>query len=497
MRKQDVASLHIIFLLSLILVFGGNFSAIKAIITEWLSVGPYNHGFLGLAMVLYVSWTKKDILKKTPKQASNFGLMGLLVSLLFLLVSSLASIQQLQLLSLFLVLVFMIASIYGIEVLKVVALPLLMLLLVLPVWNILQYPLREVSTVVGYYGANLVGVDVIRDGYRLITPGGLFYVEQACSGLGFFLVSAFLAVGVSFFNQLSLKCSVKFLIIALVFALVANWVRIIIIVAVGSYSHMQHFIVQDHLTFGWYLFLLFLVPLFFISDRFFSGTHSEKNRIDLKQAPVQTLTNTSYKKSILVLVFLLIFSFLQYFLPSRFDKKYHYNLPSLNQYQWVIKNKSMSPNWHPIFHGASHETFNYYQFNNVIFQVYVADYVTQSQGNEIIYVDNSLYDEKRWQEIKQSELNLKNGNKANLLVVQRGAERERSIAYLYFIDKQYVTDKKQAKLYEAIAAIKGKPGASIIAVAIDYNTEKRKKALYDLSLFVEHLLQQASFNRDN
>jgi len=493
MRKQDVAYLHIIFLLSLILIFGGNFSAIKAIITEWLSVGPYNHGFLGLAMVLYVSWTKKDVLKQTPKQASSFGLLGLFASLLLLLVSSLASIQQLQLLSLFLVLVFTIASIYGLKVLKVVALPLLMLLLVLPVWNILQYPLREISTIVGYYGANLVGVDVIRDGYRLITPGGLFYVEQACSGLGFFLVSAFLAVGVSFFNQLSLKSSIKFLIIALVFALVANWVRIIIIVAVGSYSHMQHFIVQDHLTFGWYLFLLFLLPLFFISNRFFSGIHTDKNTTDLKQEPVQTLTNTLYTKSILALIFLFTFTFLQYFLPTRFDKQYHYNLPNLSQYQWVIKNQSMSPNWHPIFHGASHETFNYYQFKNVVFQVYVADYIKQSQGNEIIYVENSLYDQKRWQEIKQSELNLKNKNKVNLLVLQRGAERERSIAYLYFINKQYVTDKKQAKVYEAMAAIKGKPGASIIAIAIDYNTEKRKKALYELSLFVEHLLQQANF----
>jgi EpsI family protein len=487
----------VIFFISLVVLFVGNISTIKAITAEWLSVGAYNHGFLGLAMVLYVSWTKINIFKKINKRVSSLGIVGLLASLFLLLLSTLASTQQLQQLSLFLVFVFIIISVYGVQSIKVFILPLSMLLLILPIWNILQYPLREISTLAGYYGANLLGVDIQKDGYYLITSGGMFSVEPACSGLGFFLVSAFLALCVIFFNQLSLNRSVKFLIIALVFSLVANWVRIISIVVVGSYTHMQHFIVQDHLTFGWYVFFVFLIPLFFISNRFFSENTTDESATPSKHNSNNQQRKSSYLKEILILFIVLIFAIAQYYLPTRFDNKYRYTLSNLSKYQWIVKNKPMSPNWQPIFYGASHEKFNYYNSDDNAFQVYVADYIKQSQGKEIIYIKNTLYDPNRWQEVQQSQLDLGKHNKINLLDLQRRSDRGRSIAYLYFINKYYISDKKLAKLYEAIAAIKGKPGASIIAIAVDYKMENREKAINNLKSFAHDLLVQPNFNIDH
>ncbi|PHN95823.1 EpsI domain-containing exosortase, partial [Tenacibaculum discolor] len=81
-------------------------------------------------------------------------------------------------------------SIYGFRLLRDQFFPLLMLALILPVWSLFQTPLRELSTIAGDIGPSIVGIEVLRDGYRLSTYGGLFDVEPACSGLGFFMVGA-------------------------------------------------------------------------------------------------------------------------------------------------------------------------------------------------------------------------------------------------------------------------------------------------------------------
>ncbi|MCP4322574.1 MAG: EpsI family protein [Psychromonas sp.] len=479
--KENYKALHIAFIVGFAVILLSNASILITIFTEWNSNGPYSHGFLGGAVVLYALWLKRVCFADAKHSPSMIASFMLLMSCLGLLINHLASIQQLQQLMLFAVICFYIASVYGFGMIKKLFFPLIMLALIFPVWNVLQTPLRELSTVAGDLGPSLVGVDVLRDDYRLSTYGGIFDVDPACSGLGFFMVSALFAACVSCFNNLKLKKSLQFLLICLCFAVFANWLRIITIIVVGSYTHMQHFIVQDHLTFGWVVFAFCLVPLIYLSRHYFDGNSdinlgkTSKHGIDTEINKVQLFVTYSI---------LLIFSSSLFWIPSRFDEHYSFQMPSLGEYNLVSENKSSSPNWSPISFGVSDENFNFFIKDEVVVQVYLGNYIKQSQAHEMIYVENSLFDEKRWSETDQGKLQLES-NKVNLITLTRGQDRSRLIAYWYLVNGKHTASKKLAKLEEVKSAIAGTPGATLIAFAIDYRTQGAGEAHQQMQAFTQ------------
>lgn len=466
-------------LFGLILILLVNSAVLVGIFDEWNSNGPYSHGFLGFAVMLYVLWLKRGCFTEAKHAPSIVASFLLFMSCLGLLINHLASIQQFQQLMLFAVIVFYIASIYGFAMLKKLFFPLVMLALILPVWNVFQTPLRELSTIAGDLGPRLIGIDVVRDDYRLLTFGGMFDVEPACSGLGFFLVSALFAVCVSFFNHLGFKKGLQFLLICLCFAVVANWMRIIIIIVVGSYTHMQHFIVQDHLTFGWVVFAVFLVPLIYLS-RFYFEDEVQQDSGD--EAPSVTALNNI--QLLTTYAILTVFTVALFWVPSRFDENYQFQLPILSTYNLVSADKPSSPNWAPLSHGVSSESFNFFVKGEEGIQVYLANYIKQSQAHEMIYVENSLYDEKRWLITEQQSLQLEH-DQVNLLTLSRGPYRSRLIAYWYLVNGKHTANKKIAKLEEVKSAFIGKPGATLIAFAIDYRSSGTAQAHQQMQRFTQ------------
>ncbi|PKF61443.1 EpsI family protein [Psychromonas sp. psych-6C06] len=478
--------INLVALIGLALIFFINGAVLLTIFDEWNSNGPFSHGFLGFAVVLYILWLKRDFFQTATHQPSIAATGLLLLSAFGLLVSQLASVQQLQQLMLFALMTSFLISIYGFRLLRDQFFPLLMLALILPVWSLFQTPLRELSTIAGDIGPSIVGIEVLRDGYRLSTYGGLFDVEPACSGLGFFMVGALFAACVSFFNHLSLKKSIQFLVICLCFAIFANWVRIILIIIVGSYTHMQHFIVQDHLTFGWAVFAVFLVPLIYLSRHFFDKP------IDEQVKPVKTTNqNVAINKKQLLFSYsiLLAFIFASYWIPSRFDANYQFKMPALEGYNLVSTNKTSSPNWKPLSHGVSSENFSFFVKGEVGIQTYLANYVKQSQAHEMIFVENKLFDKHRWSIVDHDSLYLDN-SEVKLFTLNRSGERGRLIAYWYVVNGVHTSSKKLAKLEEVKSAILGTPGATLIAFAIDYRAGGHGQAVTQIQHFTQTFFNQ-------
>ena len=480
-----------------LLVLYFNLSIVQSIFVEWNSNGAYSHGLLGLLVVAYSAWWQRDLLAQVSLRPTWLGIVALLLSAVLLLVSELASIQQLQQVSLLLVMVAVIWALAGIRIIQILALPLLMLALILPVWSLLQGPLRYVSTLVSYSVANLFIADLQLNGYHLITSGGIFSVEPSCSGLGFFLVAALLAVCVSFFNHLQFSKGCLLFTIALLFAIVANWIRIIVIVVVGERTQMQHTIVQDHLTFGWFVFAACLIPLIFIIHRYFNEVHDDaliKKSMDDTQIQQQFAgyANNLHPKSTVLATatIILVVSLLAKWLPTRYQIDYRFSLPAPEQYQLVSADNPVSPNWQPISHGASSESYSHFSQGNVNFQVYLANYARQSQGHEMIYLDNKLFNKQRWRQRSFAQLPLAEISplgQVNLLSLVRSNNRARSIAYWYVVNGQYSANKKVAKLLELRATLIGQPGATLIAVAVDHDSDEQATAIAALSKFTTAL----------
>ncbi len=458
------------------------------IFDEWNSDGPYSHGFLGIIVVAYVFYLQRHHLQITllSKRHYALALVCLVSSLSISLVALLSSIQQLQQLAFFSILVSLLFCFYGWQVICSFFIPLLMLLLILPVWNMLQLPLRELSTQAGVWGPELLGIAVDREHYRLSTAGGMFDVDPACSGLGFFMVAALLTFCVSYFNKLSTKRTLMFLFISLAVAIIANWLRVMIIIIVGTYTEMNHFIVHDHLTFGWIVFAVCLIPLIYIARTYFEERPEDESE-EIIQPETSDESSLNKKQASITLFILITFVAASYWIPSRYDENYAFVEPSLDNYQLVSRDKPYSPSWKPYSQGATQERFSYYIDKSLGFQVYLADYYKQEQAKEMIFVENYLFDEDFWMEVADKKLLLSENpilHQANLVVLKKSPHRYRLVASWYVINETVTSDKKIAKLAEVKAALIGQPGATLVAVSFDFDGDDQAGAEQQLSKFI-------------
>lgn len=488
MWRFNIKIITSFFLFNLSLVLAVNSAVLSDLMEEWWSVGPYNHGLLGLVLTLYIFWTKKEVF--TFQQGNVFPLLLLSAVSLLLLLSSLASIGQLQILSLFLVILVLLFSFFGFQIISKLLLPLAMLFLILPIWNLLQIPLRDISTWISFHSVNLLGFEIIRQGYKLITPSGNFIVAEACSGLGFFLTSALYAVFVAQVNKFSRQVTIIYFLFAVMIAIIANWIRIIVIIIVGSQTAMQHFIVQEHLTFGWFVFAVCFLPVIIAGNVYLIENMPDNvNQTEAVKRPEKI--KTWYFLAISAIT--LLFAVATLWFPVRFDPKYTFTLPKIPTYTQLTENSAFSQNWHPVSHGATSEEFNYFLQGSDLLQVYLASYVKQQQGKEMIFIKNTLFDKNDWFNVRQqkAQLNSTSLKQVNLITLSKNNHDSRLIAYWYFVDGQFIADKKYAKLYEMKATIKGQPGATLIAIAFDYDNKDENKAIKKITDFVTIFSRQS------
>jgi len=144
-----------------------------------------------------------------------------------------------------------------------------------------------------------------------------------------------------------------------------------------------------------------------------------------------------------------------------------------------------------LLHGVSSESFNYFTKNELGFQLYLANYIRQSHGQEMIYVDNHLFDQSRWRLDGQGQLSMDDPSilsQVQLLKLTRSKERHRFIAFWYVVNGQATADKYIAKLLEIKATIQGRPGATLIAIALDHNSSEHANALSELSGFTQAVI---------
>lgn len=167
-------------------------------------------------------------------------------------------------------------------------------------------------------------------------------------------------------------------------------------------------------------------------------------------------------------------------------------MPNVTDYTQVGLSNTTSQNWHPTSIGASSEEFSYFLQGENLIQVYLANYAQQHQGSEMIFIGNRLFDETRWFQRESQVIDLKSPKleQVNVITLKRNKYRSRVIAYWYLVDGRYISDKKIAKWYEVQSAVKGKPGATLIAVAIDYDNKEQPLALKTITDFTELFSKQ-------
>jgi exosortase A len=228
--------------------------------------GTYSHAYLIPFISMYLFYQLSQAGKLEFRAApSTFSVLALVLSCYLLFVTSNAQISIGYWAALIAVFVTSITMLYRFN--WSIIFPAVFLIFIIPFWGVLVPLLQNISVAVVTFMMSFSGVPTYVEGNFVTIPAGVFEIADGCSGLRYMIVS--LAIG-SLFIFLNIKDSKKailFLSITIFGALLTNWIRITALILIGEYTNMESSLMEDHNTFGWYLYVPFMVLLFYWGNK--------------------------------------------------------------------------------------------------------------------------------------------------------------------------------------------------------------------------------------
>lgn len=448
-------------------------SSILSLIDFWWNSDNYSHGILVPLISFYLIWLKREALADAGATPLPWG-GGLILVLSFgwlgAKIINIQLIEQVALIALFPALAW---SLLGHNTTKIILFPLAYLFLAAPIWDFITTPLQNLTAIASFKILQLTGMPILLEEYYISIPAGNFKIAAACGGLRFFIAAAAISTLYAYLNLRSLFRQVIFVTIALLGAVVLNWIRVCIIIWIGHVTNMEHSLVNDHNSLGWWLFAGAMFPLFHFGSKI--------SEPEMTSAFPSTKTTRPMKKDTLFIftfipIFALIVAPLSFYLAENFNQQSenrHISSPAIPS-PWTAVSLPSRSDWKPVFKGADSQITDSYRMQNGIVYLHISHYSKQTQGAELINELNTLYDGSIWKKADENEreLQLENGETLQIKEIwlqKKSNQRTRLIWYWYRVANRNTVNPMTAKLLELWKLTGSSSGAAVVALAIDYD----------------------------
>jgi exosortase A len=273
--------------------------------TLWTDSSDFSHGWLIIPIFLWLLWNNRNAWLGIQPKPSLLGLgVGLFFGLIWLLgdVARVSVVRQLGIIGFIPAIAL---SVFGKEFLKRNLFAFMFVFFAVPAGEALNPVLMRYTADATIWALQKTGVPVYREGLHFILPTGSWSVVDACSGLRYLICSLILGVLFAQFNYRTVKKKAIFLIICLVLAIVANWVRAYSVVMVGHLSHMKYGTGDDHVWYGWIFFGVMMMAIFWIGVRFGDALTNQSAQ-NFPSDGVDVVAKTPSAKSSTVLATLIV-----------------------------------------------------------------------------------------------------------------------------------------------------------------------------------------------
>ena len=478
----------------LLLVLVAFYPTLWAFHERWSSTElGYSHGYPVLALSLYALYERRDKFFESiaePRKLLLLALLGMSMAWFFANVIQVRIVQQLLLP---LIPVAWLGAVFGWRTLRAVIIPIGLIYLAVPLWDFLTTPLRQVTVSVVQSLLEMGRLPALIDGYYITVPGGKFVVAGGCSGLNYVLTSLTLGVFYSLLYLKTLRRRMIFISVCITFSLLVNWARVFALVLIGLYSDMKSELVHDHETFGWVLFTIVLVPMFWIASRLEqadineqadTGASEQSNpatadtgeevaapepvqgTVEVESSPVaaRNLVSRQHLVSALIATVIAIAGpLLALQLISnagKNPKQFTVNVPS----GWSARSLS-DAEWRPHFSGYDREVHwrLRYGFRENTLSFY--HYDIQGQERELVFWSNRIADPE--ETVASGIVFVPYGERqVNVREHEIDQGRNRYLVWsLYWVANRPVSDELSAKLYQLLAAAQGRMDAHLITLS--------------------------------
>jgi exosortase A len=443
--------------------------------------GEYAHGFLVLAISLYLILRNRRELLQSAPCPNYLALLAVGGSGLLLTASVLADVQAAQALSMLFLVLALVWAVFGNRITRGLLFPIVYLIFAIPVWFPLAPFLQEITANAVFALVRYIGVPAFRQEQLIMLPSGQFVIAEACAGLRFLLAALTLGTLYAYLNYTTLVARSIVILISAAAAVLVNIVRVFIIVYLGYSTEMQHPWVEDHLGLGWMLFgglLFLLLGLDYKLNRPVrkspvpvSETGGKAGFVACKHAAVRMVTTTFV--SVMVLASGAAVTFRVNSLPDKGAVEAAYFRLPTGPGTWSGPIES-AVDWMPLYHGSVARKQAYRKDNNTVY-LYVGYYPEQRQGRELINDLNRISGEGAWKAV-YPRAQLHNVGEQRVLeqVIEKGADRQLLIWYWYSLAGKTVTNKYLAKLLQLSGIASGQSQAAVIAIATEQSDEENQ-----------------------
>lgn len=239
---------------------------VMSMMSVWMNSETYAHGFLILPISLFLAWRLRDRFDALPVRREPRALFLVLGAGMAWLLGDMVDVQLVQRLAFVTMLVGGIWAIAGTALARGFAFPLGFLFLAVPMGSGLILPLMIFTADTTEYMLRASGIPVYRESLYLYLPTGTWSVVEECSGVRYVIASVTLGLCYAHINYTSVWRQVAFVAAAVVVPVLANSLRAYSVVMIGHLSEMRYGTGFDHLVFGWVLFGVVMLVMFWIGS---------------------------------------------------------------------------------------------------------------------------------------------------------------------------------------------------------------------------------------
>lgn len=216
--------------------------SLDSLVRTWWTRDEYSHGFLIPIISAYLIWLKRsELAAQDARPAYLWGVLGVVAASSMVVVGRAAGVLLAEQVSLIVMVLSLIMLMGGRSFFKLLVFPVAYLAFMLPVADELvgplQWPLRQLTADMAVNLLHLLGFPAFLEGQYIVLPKITLEVAQACSGASFLIAVLAIAIPLALVGLRSWTNRAILWGSAIAVALIANWVRVLLIGIGANYDY--------------------------------------------------------------------------------------------------------------------------------------------------------------------------------------------------------------------------------------------------------------------
>ena len=469
-----LAGLVVASLLSLTLLFYQQTLFYLTGFWNQLETGEYAHGYLVLAMSAYLVYISRQALLTLRPRPNYWALPLVLACSLLWLVGALVGVLIVQAVALLFLIMAVVWATLGTAVARKLMFPILFVLVAIPVWFPLSTVLQDLTANVVFAVVRILRIPAFLQENMITLPAGTLSVEEACSGMRYFLAALTLGAFYGYLNYQSFRARLSIILIAGAAGILANFLRVFIVVYLGYVTDMQHPVIHDHFMLGWYLFGALVVVLLFIDVWLYKQRQTKEAGVcfDEKETSehVSSVIKPRFLQMFVTVTMLLSTGPVAVYIINERQAKVDntdFQLVFPTEIAGWLGPLETDDDWQPKYKGALSKKRRYSKGNQEVY-LYVGFYPVQQQGKELIIYYNQVSDEDTWPATYTRARNaVVEGRQVLEQLLENKHGRQRLVWYWYRVGGRLTANKYEAKMLQVLGLLTGDTGSYVVAVAAD------------------------------